>query len=411
MVESRVSVVGSGVAGLTAAYVLSRRHHVTLYEVDTRPGGHANTHQVGTLALDSGFMVFNEMNYLNLTRLFAELGVRSQPADMSFAVACDGCGLRYLAGSGLRGLPTSVTGATRELWSRTRVEVDRFNTEADTWLASGDDELGLGAFLTKSGFSEYFTAHVAAPLVAAVWSCGPGVALDYPARYLFRFLANHGLLRSTIATRWRTVVGGCQEYVRRVVERLPVVRTGTPVRAVVRTADGVEIHDDRGGGERFAAAVLAVHPDQALRLLGDATGAERAVLGAIPYAVNDTVLHTDSSLLPSAPGAWNYRTDSCDPSAAGAVMSYSLNRIQRVPGPVDYVVTLNATHRIRQDAMLARLAYAHPVYTVDSVAARQRLPALSGGRIAFAGAYHGWGFHEDGCRSGVLAAAALGVRW
>jgi uncharacterized protein len=247
-----------------------------------------------------------------------------------------------------------------------------------------------------------------------VWSAGAAVSLAYPAVYLFRFLANHGMLSVTGSPQWRTVTGGSRTYVERAAKGLSAVQTGVGIRAVTRHPDGVELIE--GDGQRHATDVIVVatHADQALALLGDPTDAERQVLGAFEYSRNETVLHTDSSVLPAARRArasWNYRLAGCTRLDEHVQVSYWMNRLQAIDDPVDYLVTLGTGSRIGSAQVLDRMVYEHPVYTPASVAAQRRLPELTTGRTAFAGAYHGWGFHEDGCASGARAAATFGVRW
>ncbi|KIF02789.1 amine oxidase, partial [Streptomyces sp. RSD-27] len=260
----------------------------------------------------------------------------------------------------------------------------------------------------------YFVSHFAVPLVAAVWSCAPDTALRYPAAYLFRFLDHHGLLSVTGSPRWKTVTGGSGAYVERAAKPLASVRTSTPVRRVVRGADGVRVFTEDGESSAHAAVVIAVHPDQALRLLADPTERERRVLGAFTYSRNRTVLHRDTSLLPRgrhARASWNYWLPSCSARPGSVQVSYDMNRLQRLPDDEPHVVTLNPGDRIDETTVLARMTYEHPVYTAESVAAQRLLPSLNDRVTVYAGAYHGWGFHEDGCRSGVEAARSLGVNW
>jgi uncharacterized protein len=415
-----MGVIGAGVSGLTAAYLLARAgHHVTLYEADDRLGGHAHTHEVTepdgrTLAVDSGFIVYNERTYPLLTRLLAELDVAGQPSEMSMSVRCAGCGLQYAGHRGWRGLlPGLPRGRAR--YTRMLTEVPAFHRRARALLAAGgqDDDLTLGQFLTDGGFSQYFGTHFALPLVAAVWSCPPGTALQYPARYLFEFLRNHGMLSVSGSPTWHTVTGGSRSYVRQIARQIPAVHTSAPVQAVHRFPDGAEVQDARGRVAAFDAVVIATHPDQALRLLAHPTPAEEKVLGAFPYSANPALLHTDDRLLPSRPGvraSWNYQLSGCD-GAQQTRISYSMNRLQRLSAERDYIVTLGGDGVVAESAVIARMDYAHPVYTPDSVAAQRRLPELNTASTVFAGAYHGWGFHEDGCRSGVDAARALGVTW
>lgn len=418
----RVAVIGSGVAGLTAAYVLRQRDDVTLYEADGRLGGHAHTHELPghgdrLLGVDSGFIVHNERTYPLLLRLFTELGVGTQESEMSLSVRCEGCGLEYAGARGPRGLFARPRQALSPPYLRLLAEVPRFHRRARALLAAPEAPGApqtLGGFLRLHRFSGYFTGHFAVPLVSSVWSCAPGTALRYPARYLFRFLDHHGMLGVTGSPTWRTVAGGSAAYVRRVAKEVSAVRTGSPVRTLRRTATGVDITTEDGLHAAYDAAVIAVHPDQALRLLAEPTAAERAVLGAFRYSRNETLLHTDTSLLPRAGGArasWNHLLPSCAASADRVLVTYDLTRLQRLSAPERYLVTLGATDRVAPARVLRRMVYGHPVYTPESLAAQRRLPGLSGPVVAYAGAYHGWGFHEDGCRSGVAAAAALGVAW
>ncbi|MDP9092089.1 MAG: FAD-dependent oxidoreductase [Actinomycetota bacterium] len=419
MTRRKVAVVGSGVAGLTAAYVLQREADVTLYESDSRIGGHADTHEVEAsdgrvLGVDTGFIVHNEVTYPQLRRLFGELGVATQESDMSMSISCGGCGIEYAGGRGVAGLLPSLRTATNPRYLRMLAEVVRFHRHARALLESDDDRLTLREFLAAGKFSAYFTAHFMTPLVAAVWSTAPTHTGDYPARYLFVFLANHGMLSVTGAPTWRTVVGGSARYVERVAKGLTSVQTSTPVTSVARAGGGVEIRDDADTLATFDAAVIATHPGQALSMLAQPTLAEREVLGAFGYTTNPAVLHKDTSVLPRARRAqasWNYVLPSCDVTPTNVHLSYNMNRLQRLDVPETYIVTLNGAARVAAHTVIDRMTYQHPVYTSDSVGAQQRLTELNGPTIAYAGAYHGWGFHEDGCRSGVSAAQSLGVDW
>ncbi|RZU46427.1 putative NAD/FAD-binding protein [Streptomyces sp. BK022] len=416
----RTAVVGSGVAGLTAAHVLRRAHHVTLYEADDRLGGHAHTHDLmapdGRIhRVDSGFIVHNRRTYPNLLRLFRELGVATQESEMSMSVRCEGCGLEYAGARGARGLLAQPRNLLRAPYLRMLAEVPAFHRAARALLEHGGHaKLTLGQFMDRAGFSAYFRAHFMTPLVSCVWSCDAATAQHYPAAYLFRFLDHHGMLSVTGSPVWRTVTGGSRSYVDRVAAQVQEVRTGAPVRTILRHADGVDITTRDGATESFDHVVVAVHPDQALRLLGDASADEKEVLGAFRYSHNTTLLHTDAALLPRAPGArasWNYLMPDCSAGSDRVRVTYDMNRLQRLDASRRYLVTLGGEDRVDPSRVLARMHYEHPVYTPESVAAQQRLPELATAVTAFAGAYHGWGFHEDGCRSGVAAAKALGVTW
>ncbi len=416
--RERVAVIGAGISGLTAAWLLQRRYDVTLYESEDRLGGHAHTHDMvtadaGTVRVDTGFIVYNEQTYPRLTRMFAELGVATQAAEMSMSIRCEGCGLQYAGGRGLSGL---IGQATNPRFVRMLAEVGRFYRQARKALGAGaaSDDVTLGQFLRTGHFSDYFIGHFMVPVVSCVWSVDAGLALEFPARYLFAFLDNHGMLSVTGSPSWRTVVGGSRSYVERAAKDLTAVTTATPVRAVLRSPDGVTLRDGDGLAACYNKVVVATHADTALRLLADPTAVERSTLGAFGYSRNETWLHGDDRLLPVAPrwrASWNCLLPACRPGETPILVSYDMNRLQSLPTRNPHIVTLNATDRIDGDAVLARMTYEHPIYTTRSVAAQVRLPQLNDGTTAFAGSYHGWGFHEDGCRAGVAAAASMGVSW
>ncbi len=419
-----VAVIGSGVAGLTAAHVLARQTRVTLYEADSRLGGHADTHVVGpdetgrTWAIDTGFIVHNERTYPNLLRLFDELGVQTQESDMSMSVRSDDHHLEWAGALGFAGLFPTWRNALRPSYLRMLVEIPRFHRMARRVLATTDDgaDETLGSFLDRGSFSSLFRTHFMESLVACVWSCDPAVALDYPARYLFSFLQHHGMLQIFGSPQWRTVTGGSREYVDRVAARLPDVRTSTKVTSVLETPHGVEITDGNGQVDTFDAVVVATHPGQALAMLAEPTPVQRDLLTAMPYSPNTAQLHTDESVLPRnhrARASWNYlRRPSADDRTV--TVSYDMTRLMRLPVPADgrrFIVTLGGRDLVDQAQVIETMEYEHPIYTPASVAAQRRLPECDTDRVVFAGAWHGWGFHEDGARSGVEAASRLGVQW
>jgi predicted NAD/FAD-binding protein len=401
----RIAIIGGGVSGLGAAHLLSRAHDVEIFERDLRPGGHTRTIRRDGVALDTGFLVHNERNYPLLTRLLGELGVRTQESEMSFSVSC-GCGLEY--------------SGKRPFAQPRRLGDPRFHAllwEVARWLRTARrslDELdcenwSLERYLDERGFSGRFRRHFVIPLTSALWSTAPGRALEFPAATAIRFFENHGMLGFG-RFRWRYVTGGSDTYVRELATRLgDRLRLGLGVRSIRRGPDGVELTADDGELRRFDAVVVAIHADQALRLLEDPTTEERDTLRRFEYTQNQAILHTDSSLLPrtrAARASWNYRLgDDGRPT-----ITYYLNRLQRLDEEVDYCLTLN--ERVADEYVLDRGVFEHPLYTVESAAAQRDLPSLSGRRRTyFAGAYHGNGFHEDGLASGVRAAASLGVQW
>jgi uncharacterized protein len=360
--------------------------------------------------------VHNDRTYPQLRRLFDELGVLTQRSEMSMSVRCEGCGLEYAGARNVRGLFADPRNLGRPAYLRMLGEVPRFHRDARRLLAASDsaDELTLGQFLAAGRYSRYFVDHFVIPLVSAVWSTGREASSQHPARNLFQFLDNHGLLSIGGSPRWRTVVGGSRSYVDRITAQLSSIRVATPVRAVALAAGGVEIRDHSDAVHLADRVVIATHADTALGLLADPSLAQKEILGAFGYSMNEAWLHTDASILPRRAGArasWNYLLTSCSGSEGRPAVSYDLTRLMRLDEPLDYLVTLNSTGRVAESQVIARMSYEHPVFTAESLAAQRRLPELNNERLAFAGAYHGWGFHEDGCASGVRAAASLGVPW
>ncbi len=406
-----IAVIGSGVAGLSAAHELAKSCRVTLFEADGRLGGHAHTHHVDggdgrTIAVDSAFLVHNDRTYPTLCRLFDELGTATRETDMSMSVRCDRTGLEYAGARGIAGLFPSVRNVAHPRYLAMLAEVKRFHRAATRLLRDETDDQPLREFLTRQHFSAFFRDYFMTPLVAAVWSCPPDAALDYPARYLFTFLEHHGMLTVFGSPVWRTVVGGSATYVAAIAARLDDVHLSTRVDALRRVPGGVQVWT--GGTARpFDGAVVAVHPDQALALLTEPSTLERAVLGAIPYSTNHAQLHSDDSLLPRRHGArasWNYLRDGRSDTV---LVTYDIGRLMRLDAPKPFLVTLGGRNRVDPDLVLAEMTYHHPLYNPESVAAQEVLPSLDGNRVVFAGAYHGWGFHEDGAASGLRAARRL----
>jgi uncharacterized protein len=392
--------------------VLSRAHDVEIFERDDAPGGHVKTISHAGLQLDTGFIVFNERNYPSLVRLFAELGVRSQPSEMSFSVGCDRCALEW---SGRRPFAQPRNAASPRFLA--------FLAEVSRWLRTARRSLEDGSFgdrtlldyVVERGYSRRFREHFLVPLTSALWSTAPERALEFPAGYAIRFFHQHGMLGFG-RFDWKTVAGGSGAYVAALCERLRgKLHTGLGGQEIRRTLDGVVLRTEDGQERRFDKIVVATHADQALRLLGDPSEDERRILGLFGYTTNDAVLHSDPSLLPrrrSARASWNFARSDCDSPRRLPTITYYLNRLQQLDTDQDYCVTLNRTEEIAPERVIARLAYEHPVYTVESLAAQSALAALSGPRnTIYAGAHHGYGFHEDGLASGIRAASLLGVEW
>ena len=412
----KIAVVGSGIAGLGSAWLLSQRHEVTLFEAEPRLGGHTHTHAFSIdgrdYAIDSGFIVFNRAHYPLLTRMFDQLGVASQPTTMSFSVHNAATGLEYNATS-LDGLFCQRRNLVSPRFWGMVADLKRFYRQAPALLDETGDGPTLGEYLDRHRYGAAFRDEHLVPMASALWSSPPTQVLSFPARYLVRFMAQHQMLQVSGRPQWRVVQGGSQRYVDALQARWNVdVRAGTPVRAIVRDAEGVDVHVE-GGRTRFDQVVLACHGDQALGLLADADGTERAVLGAIRYQGNDTVLHTDTTLLPrerKAWAAWNAHLPGVPD--APCTVSYCMNLLQGIDAPHTFVVTLNRSEAIDPGKVLARMPYHHPVHTHASVVAQGRRAEIQGRhRTWFAGAYWGWGFHEDGLRSAVEVAEALGAPW
>jgi predicted NAD/FAD-binding protein len=410
----KFAIVGAGISGLAAAHLLAREHEITVFEAGERPGGHANTVRVdtedATHHVDTGFIVFNDRNYPNFERLIASLRVPWQPSDMSFGVS-DGGDFEY-SGASPNGLFAKRAHLVTPWFHRMVADLVRFNREARALLRAVGDGPSLGHWLQELRFSRAFVDRLIVPQASAVWSADPRQMWSFPARFLVEFFDNHGMLGFRDRPRWRTIAGGSRAYVEALVapwrERL---RLGTPVQAVTRADDHVVVRPRGGEPERFDHVVLAVHSDQALRLLGDASDREREILGAIPYQANEAVLHTDVRLLPRrrrAWASWNYHL-LAEPSGL-ATVTYHMNRLQALRADREFMVTLNRSEAIDPARVLRRFRYAHPVYTAAGARAQARVHEISGvGRTHFCGAYWGYGFHEDGVVSGLRVARRFGL--
>ncbi len=413
--RARVAVIGTGISGLSAAWLLSRRCEVTVFESAGRVGGHSNTVEVQaagrTIPVDTGFVVFNTLNYPNLTALFEFLGVETKTSDMSLSLSLDNGALEY-SGTNLPGLfAQRLNLFNPRFWSMLR-DVARFYRQAPRDLASLDPvRTTLGRYLSAQGFGRAFREDHLLPMAAAIWSAPAKTLLDYPAAAFINFYQSHGLLRLRGRPKWRTVVGGSRAYVHRLtqpfVER---IRLNTSVAAVTRTVDGVAIRDQSESVSHFDHVVIATHADQALSLLQDPSPREHALLSAFGYSRNTAILHTDTSLMPKRRttwASWNY-VGRRDTTAEPVSVTYWMNRLQGLAAVPDLFVTLNPTRAPRPGSILHRDVYDHPRFDTNALIAQRELWSLQGDRNTwFCGAHFGAGFHEDGLQSGLAVAEAL----
>ncbi|TXI85565.1 MAG: FAD-dependent oxidoreductase [Cupriavidus sp.] len=412
----RIAIVGAGISGLASAWLLSRRHQVTLFEAGDYLGGHTNTVDVTldghTAPVDTGFLVFNERTYPNLIAMFDELGVASHASDMSFSVSMDQGRIEW-AGTSLN----TVFAQRRNAFSPTFLgmlrDIVRFNGAARGNLALAERTgCSLGDLLVAGNYGQPFRQHYLLPMAAAIWSCATADVLNFPATTFLRFCLNHALLQINNRPQWRTVAGGGREYVRRLAAQLDDIRLRCPVRAIRRDEAGVSVTTD-DGTSRFDAIVLATHAPDSLRMLADPSDAERDVLGAVRYASNLAVLHTDPTLLPRRPrvwSAWNYLGGQRDESARAVCVSYLVNQLQPLPFRTPVVVTLNPFREPAPGTELRRFHYDHPLFDLRAIAAQRALPTLQGQRRTwYAGAWTGYGFHEDGLKSALRVVADFGA--
>jgi uncharacterized protein len=414
--RQRIAVVGTGIAGLSAAWLLHRHADVTVYESEPRPGGHSNTALVpwrgARIPVDVGFIVYNEANYPLLTRLFEHLGVRTHDSDMSFSVSVDRGALEY-AGQGLQTLFAQKRNALRPGFLRMLYDIVRFNREAEGFLESGRDDLTLGDYLDQGRYGPGFRRHYLLPMAAAIWSASLASIQAYPACAFLAFFRNHGLLGWDTHHRWRTVSGGSRRYVAELLRPLHrSLRLATPVVAIRRGPFEAEVVDAHGGIERFDQVVLACHADQALAMIDRPTRLEESVLSSFRFQPNRAVLHQDARLMPRRRkvwSSWNYLAQDPDDHDAVAV-TYWMNRLQGLEPACPLFLSLNPVHEPAEELVHARFDYRHPVFDHAALGAQDRLPELQGsGRLWFAGAWTGCGFHEDGLRSGLEVARRLGA--
>lgn len=408
----RIAVVGGGISGLTAAYVLSAAHDVTLFEANDYLGGHTNTVDLSvsgaSYAVDTGFIVYNETNYPNFAKLLAILDVASQATSMSFSVRCDRCGLEY-NGTSLNRLFAQRRNLFRPSFHRMIREILRFNREAPGILTEVDDTMTVKDYIALGGYEPAFAEHYLIPMGAALWSCPPGRLLQFPIRFLVEFFMNHSMLKTGKRPTWRVVRGGSSRYVEALASRMRVaVRLGVPVRTVRRFPDRVEILAE--GVESFDSVILACHADTALSILDDPSEAEKEILGSFPYQRNDVVLHGDATVLPRnrlAWASWNYHLNEIDSTAA--TVTYDMNILQSLRRSPLFCVTLNEEAGLDPTKVYRRFVYHHPLYTKSRSAAwRRHGELIDSNRTSYCGAYWGYGFHEDGVRSALAVCERFG---
>lgn len=403
----RIAIVGTGIAGNVASYHLNRQHDITVFEANDYIGGHTQTHNISRngnhYQVDTGFIVFNHKTYPHFIELLADLGVEEQLSEMSFGVKCEKTGLEYM-GSTLNSLFAQRANLFRPSFWKMITEILRFNKESRLLVVEDIDDITLGEYLHRGGYSQKFIDYYLIPMAAAVWSADLQIMYQFPARYLIRFFQNHGLLSVNNRPNWYVIKGGSKTYAEALTSSFSdKIRLSAPVQKIRRSDSGVFVMS-QFGEEKFDAIFIASHSDQALAMLSDPTETERQVLGAIKYQDNEVLLHTDESVLPKrkrAWAAWNYHLLASDQSRVS--VTYNMNILQGFDCSEQFCVTLNNSVAIDPTKVLKRLYYQHPVYTPESVAAQARQVEINTGRTFYCGAYWRYGFHEDGVVSALDA--------
>ncbi|SBS39123.1 protoporphyrinogen oxidase [Marinomonas spartinae] len=415
----KIAIIGSGISGLTSAYLLQQEHEVTVFESAERIGGHTATVQVKegntTRHIDTGFIVFNDWTYPNFIRLMDELGVESIPTEMSFSVSCQRTGLEY-GGNNLNTLFAQRRNLFNLPYLGMLKDIMRFNKEAIADLESHrlEESVTLGEYLKGKGYGDLFASHYLIPMGSAIWSSTLEEMMDFPLLFFVRFFKNHGLLSVNHRPQWRVIKGGSSAYLTPLVAAFnDKIVLNARIRQVERLSDRVVVHFEQGEAQTFDQVIFACHSDEALALLADPSQDETAILSAIPYRNNEVILHSDTQLLPKkklAWSSWNYYLG--HEQGKPATLSYNMNILQRFASDTTYIVSLNQTDLIDASKILGRFHYAHPTFTLEGIKAQNRWQEINGvNRTWFCGAYWRNGFHEDGCWSGVRVAQGLGVEW
>lgn len=416
----KVAIIGSGIAGLTTAYLLNKAHDVTVFEKDDRIGGHTATKMINDMGqqrpVDTGFIVYNDWTYPLFIKLMQEIGVETQPTEMSFSVSCERTGLEY-GGNNLNSLFAQRKNLVNLPFLGMIKDILRFNKESIADLDSGQlsPSITLGEYLQQKGYGETFASHYLIPMGSAIWSSTLQEMMQFPLLFFVRFFKNHGLLSVSNRPQWHVIKGGSGAYLKPLTRSFQdKIRLNSQIKGIVRQDDQVQVQFHDQPDETFDKVVFACHSDQALALLGDqASALESDILGAIPYRNNDVVMHTDTKLMPKAKlawSSWNYHL--AQDTSRPATLSYNMNILQGIQNSTQtFVVTLNHDQWIDQERILGRYQYAHPTFTLEGMSAQDRWHEISQGNTWFCGAYWRNGFHEDGCWSGVRVAKALGVDW
>lgn len=410
----RIAIIGAGISGMVAAYLLCREHEIVVYEANDYVGGHTHTIDVDVegrrYPVDTGFIVFNERTYPNFIKLLRQLGVSWQPSKMSFSVRCGKTGLEYSPTS-----PNALFAQRRNLFRpafvRMILEIFRFRKASEDLIKSRDDEMTLGAYLQTKGYSKWFRQYFIIPMGSAIWSADPTLFQDFPARYFATFFHNHGFLQVRNQPQWLVIQGGSKQYVEKLIDPFrDRIHLQCPVQSISRRKTHVEVRLHDGDIDHFDQCIIAAHSNQALSMIADPTDTERAVLSAIPYQENLTVLHTDSSMMPRHRSCWAGWNSFIPKESRHAVMlTYNMNILQSLQAPLDFCVTLNQEYIIDPGKIIQKTTYHHPVYTSRGRAAQKRFREISGkNRIHFCGAYWGYGFHEDGVKSALAVCESFG---